>query len=127
VAAFINLLGGENMSNCCKCGKWWPHNWLCLKSLYWVFIALFYLTLVSAVYFLISAMLVPAGVFENAGQNKWFFILNTVTPILLGTIMSLTIAKMIKVLRFMKQALTPCACEAEHEVTTEEVVEEESK
>ena len=115
------------MSNCCKCGKWWPHNWLCLKSLYWVVIALFYLTLVSAVYFLISAMLVPAGVFENAGQNKWFFILNTVTPILLGTIMSLTIAKMIKVLRFMKQALTPCACEAEHEVTTEEVVEEESK
>lgn len=115
------------MSNCCKCGKWWPHNWLCLKSLYWVFIALFYLTLVSAVYFLISAMLVPAGVFENAGQNKWFFILNTVTPILLGTIMSLTIAKMIKVLRFMKQALTPCACEEEHEVTTEEVVEEESK
>ena len=115
------------MSKCCKCAKWWPHNWLCLKHLYYVFIALFYLTLVSALYFFICAMLVPAGVFENAGQNKWFFILNTITPILLGMIMSLTLAKIIKVLRKIKHAVAPCACAAQPEVNTQEVVEKESK
>ncbi len=115
------------MSKCCKCAKWWPHNWLCLKNLYYVFIALFYLTLVSALYFLISALLVPAGAFENVGQNKWFFILNTLTPILLGSLLSLTIAKIIKVLRKIKHAVAPCGCEVKPEVTVEEVVAEESK
>ena len=80
------------MSKCCKCAKWWPHNWLCLKHLYYVFI-----------------------------------ILNTITPILLGMIMSLTLAKIIKVLRKIKHAVAPCACAAQPEVTAEAVVEKESK
>ena len=35
---------------CCKYAKWFPHNWLCLKGLAILFLVLFYISVIYALY-----------------------------------------------------------------------------
>lgn len=116
----------------CKCAKYWPHNWLCLKGIYWTFIVLFYIALVTFVYSLISLISVPAAIYEGAGQSKWIFMFNSLVPMFIGVLGCLTVAKVLQAVRKIKKAVAPCCCsaqaeEAAPEVTIESVVEHESK
>ncbi len=107
------------MSNCCK-GKCWtkflPHNWLCLKGLYFVFVALFYVALVFAIYMAIQILTFPM----ISGKEMWMA-LGIVEAQVLGTALALlTISKVLKVLAKIKHAVAPCCC-------TEEKNKEEKK
>ncbi len=100
------------MSKCCK-GKCWckflPHNWLCLKGLYVVFVALFYLALVFAIYMAIQIITYPM----ISGKEMWIT-LGIVEAQVLGTALGLlTIAKVLKVLAKIKHAVAPCCCNEE--------------
>ena len=100
------------MSNCCK-GKCWckflPHNWLCLKGLYFVFVTLFYIAFVFAIYTAIQILTFPM----ISGKEMWIT-LGVVEAQILGTALGLlTVAKILKVLAKIKHAVAPCCCHEE--------------
>lgn len=113
----------------CKCAKYWPHNWFCLKGLYWIFVVLFYISIIAAVYFTVQLCRIPAEMYAAAGQSKLLVVMNYLIPTLLGALGFITVGTILKTLRKIKKAVAPCCCqqEEETEVTVEEVVEHESK
>lgn len=116
------------MSKCCKYAKWWPHNWLCLKGLSVIFLVLFYLSLAYAVFQAYAIFTHP----QFVGAEMWVAVLFYVGGDLAAGIGFLTVAKILKALRKIKQAVAPCACsmpetEEKSEGTIAEVVEHESK
>jgi len=111
------------MSKCCKCGKWWPHNWLCLKGLYVIFTALFYLSLAYAVLQAVTILRHPA----LTGGEMWATLGFYVVSDLAAAIGFLTVSKVLKAVRKIKKALQPCRCENESDNHIQTVVEQESK
>ena len=95
----------------CKWCRWMPHNWLCLKGLYWVFITLFYLAVAYALY--IAYLMIASPMLSGAAFWESFlsFIVNALS-IMLGF---LTVAKILKVLRKIDHAVAPCCCHGEEE------------
>ncbi len=98
------------MSNCCKCAKWFPHNWLCLRGLSYIFLALFYLTIVYGIYQVIVVL-------KNFGMMAWQPLLVFVLTDLLTAVGFLTVAKTLTVLGKIKHAVAPCCCESKKEET----------
>lgn len=94
----------------CK-NKWWPHNWLCLKGLYWIFVALFYLTIAYTVYAIYQIGVSPM----LAGADKTMMLLSVLINNLSIMLGFLTIAAILKALRKIKKAVAPCCCEAQKE------------
>lgn len=113
------------MSKCCKCGKWWPHNWLCLKGLHVFFTAMFYLALAYAVFQAVAILRHPL----LTGAEMWAALAFYVLSDLGAAIGFLTISKILGVLRKIKKAVSPCCCTREEhgENSIESVVEHESK
>lgn len=104
----------------CKMNKWWPHNWFCLKGLYYIFIVLFYLTLAYTLYWGTN-ILIHVKDFPN-GYTFWFTFLQLLFTCC-GTMLGLlTIAKILHAVRKIKKAVAPCCCDAHNEETKEEVV-----
>lgn len=107
------------MSNCCK-GKCWmkflPHNWLCLKGLYFVFVALFYIAFVFAIYMAIQILTFPM----ISGREMWTALGIVEAQILGAALGLLTVAKILKVLAKIKHAVAPCC----HEEKAKEVKKE---
>ncbi len=99
------------MSKCHKCAKWFPHNWLCLRGLSYVFIALFYLTIAFGI-FQVIAVLSQFG-FAMA----WRPLLQFVVSVLVIATLCLTVAKSLQALRAIKHAVAPCCCEGKKEET----------
>ncbi len=98
------------MSKCCK-GKCWckflPHNWLCLKGLSVLFLVCFYICLIFAVYMAIQITRHPM----ITGSEMWVALSFYVGQSLAAAVGCLTVAKVLKVLRKIKQAVAPCGCE----------------
>lgn len=115
------------MSNCCKCAKWFPHNWLCLKGLSVLFLVLFYLALVYAVFQAYAIFTHP----QLSGSEMWLAAAFYVASDLAAAVGFLTVAKVLKALRKIKNAVAPCCCAHEEPAAEEEhaveAVEEESK
>ncbi len=114
------------MSKCCKCWtKFLPHNWLCLKGLYVVFIVLFYLTLAMALY--VGANLFAYFYQYNQGAlwatlttgAMWGALAVAWAQILGGALVLLTVAKALKALRKVEHAVAPCCCQAGKETKEE--------
>ena len=106
------------MSNCCK-GKCWmkflPHNWLCLKGLYVLFVVCFYICLVFAVYMAIQIGRHPM----ITGLEMWSALAFYVGQALAAAVFCLTVSKILKALRKIDHAVSPCCCHGE-ETKTEE-------
>ena len=114
------------MSKCCKCSKWWPHNWLCLKGLSVLFLVLFYLALAYAVFQAYAIFTYPMV----HGSEMWLSAFFYVASDLAAAVGFLTVAKILKALRKIKKAVAPCACSVEEKPAPseiEKVVENESK
>ncbi len=99
------------MSNCCKYAKWWPHNWLCLKGLSVLFLVLFYLTLVFAVYQDIQIFRHPL----ITGAQMWLAVVLGTLSNLGIAVAFLTVAKVLKAIGKIKCAVAPCGCDATKE------------
>ena len=100
----------------CKWCRWLPHNWFCLRGLYWIFVTLFYLTLAYTlylVYVICTAPMLSGAAFWSA----LFGLIMNALSIMLGL---LTIAVILKVLRKIVHAVAPCCCQKEEK--KEEVV-----
>ena len=104
------------MSKCCKYAKWFPHNWLCLKGLSYTFVGIFYVAFLLGIYQAIQILLYPFPV----TSMKWGVLLNVLLIFWGGALLSLTIAKMLKALHKIKQAVAPCCCENHAEETHHE-------
>ena len=98
------------MSKCCKYAKWFPHNWLCLRGLSYVFIALFY---VALVYWICSVILV----LKNFGMTALVPVVQFTCYVFLAAAISLSIAKALAALHAIKHAVAPCCCESKKEET----------
>lgn len=94
----------------CK-NKWWPHNWLCLKGLYWIFVALFYATLAFTLYAIYQILVSPM----LTGYDMWSMLFNVLISNLSMMLGLLTVAAILKTLRKIKKAVAPCCCEAKKE------------
>lgn len=94
----------------CK-NKWWPHNWFCLRGLYWIFVALFYFTLIYTIYIVIMMSSSPMLSGETYWQTLISFLINSFSVMLI----MLTVAAVLKALRKIKGAVAPCCCEAKKE------------
>ncbi|MCQ2410275.1 MAG: hypothetical protein MJ053_01775 [Elusimicrobiaceae bacterium] len=104
------------MSKCCKCAKWLPHNWLCLKGLTVVFLVLFYIAFVYGIYQAVLVVMHPAF----TGRMMWVTLAFYLLSDWAAALGFLTIAKVLKALRKIKQAVAPCCCEGHTEEKTEE-------
>ncbi len=116
------------MSNCCKGACWCkflPHNWLCLKGLYVVFIILFYATLAFCVYMTWQIASYPL----LTGKEMWMVLGGLWAQILGAALALLTVAKVLKVLAKIKHAVAPCCCQADHaeEKTAKKAAKKEDK
>ena len=104
---------------CCKYAKWFPHNWLCLRGLSYVFIGFFYIAIGFAGVAIYQAIVV----FTNPGlYHEEALAVVTVNLLgdLAGALTSLTIAKVLGALRAIKNAVAPCTCAAKEEPAKEE-------
>ena len=92
-------------NKCC----WWPHNWLCLKGLYWVFVAFFYLAIVYTLY--VAYMMITNPMLTGVAFWESFlsFLINAVS-LMIGF---LTVAAVLKALRKIVHAVAPCCCQTE--------------
>ena len=88
---------------------WFPHNWLCLRGLYWVFITLFYLTLAVTLYWVYMLSTTPM----LTGGAYWQSLLSMLINSLSMMLGFLTIAVILKVLRKIDHAVAPCCCHGE--------------
>lgn len=113
------------MSKCCKCGKWWPHNWVCLKGLHIFFTVMFYIALVYAVVQAIAVIRHPL----ITGAEMWAAVAFYVLSDLGAAVVFLTISKILGALRKIKKAVSPCCCGREDHAENhiDSVVEHESK
>ena len=102
-----------NHKHCC----WWPHNWICLRGLYWIFVVLFYLTLAVTLYWVYALSTTPMLSGAAYWQNLLSLLLNSFS-MMLGF---LTIACILKALRKIDHAVAPCCCH-QGEEAKEEVV-----
>ena len=95
------------MSKCCKCIKWLPHNWLCLKGISISFIVLFYITLVLMIGYEIL-------IYRTSVHNvfMWYSMVVNAIAFLVTALSFLTVAKFATALRKIKKAVAPCCCEA---------------
>ena len=91
---------------CCKYAKWFPHNWLCLKGLSFLFVGLFYLAFCYAIYQAVIIFTHPT----ITGGEMWAMAAYYVLSDLAAAVGFLTIAKVLKVLRKIKEAVAPCCC-----------------
>ena len=111
------------MSKCCKGSCWTkflPHNWLCLKGLYVTFVVLFYIVFVFAIITAVEILNYPM----LSGLEMWK-VLGTVELRILGTALGLlTVAKILKSLAKIKNAVAPCCCQEEK---TEKKTKKEEK
>ena len=98
---------------CCKGAKWFPHNWLCLKGLSFLFLGLFYLAFCYAIYQAVIIFTHPT----ITGGEMWAMAAYYVLSDLAAAVGFLTIAKVLIVLRKIKKAVAPCACTADKEET----------
>ncbi len=99
----------------CKWCRWMPHNWLCLRGLYWVFIALFYLVFAYTIYMVYAVSTTPL----LSGAAYWSYLVNILVS-MFGTMLGLlTVAAILKALRKIVHAVAPCCCKEEKK---EEVV-----
>lgn len=100
------------MSNCCKGACWTkflPHNWLCLKGLYVVFVVLFYITVGFALY-----MAWQLATFPMISGREFWMALGIVEAQILGAALGLlTVSKILKTLAKIKHAVAPCCCQEE--------------
>ncbi len=104
------------MSNCCcKYAKWFPHNWLCLKGLYYVFVSVFYLVLIA----LIAQIVIIANYPFASSAEMWQALISTLVQNLFVAVGALAVAKILNALRKIKQAVAPCCCETKKEETKE--------
>ena len=103
-----------NHKYCCG----FPHNWFCLRGLYWIFVTLFYLTIAYTIYLVYVITTSPMLTGAAYWQSLIGLLLNALS-IMLGF---LTVACILKTLRKIKQAVAPCCCEKEKEEKKEEVV-----
>jgi len=99
------------MSKCCKCAKWWPHNWLCLKGLSVLFLVLFYVAFVFAIYQTIAILMLPGMTWKETIGLLFNYTLSD----LAAAVMFLTMSKILKTLGKIKHAVAPCCCETHHE------------
>lgn len=99
----------------CKC-KWWPHNWFCLKGLYWTFVTLFYLTLAYTLYevYLLTASPMIEGTYY------WLSLLVVVLSRLGVALLFITIAKVLQALFKIKKVVAPCSCSEKEQVEFKE-------
>ena len=97
-------------NKCC----WWPHNWFCLKGLYWTFVGFFYLAIaytLYGVYQIVSSPMLSGSLFW--GSLFSFLIMQFCIVVGLATL-----AAVLKALRKIVHAVAPCCC---HEEKKEEV------
>ena len=97
------------MSNCCKGACWTrflPHNWLCLKGLYVLFVVLFYLAVAFAIYIACQLATYPM----LSGREFWMALVVAEAQILSGALAALTVSKILKALAKIKHAVAPCCC-----------------
>lgn len=99
-----------NKKHCC----WWPHNWFCLKSLYWIFVAFFYLSIVYTIYVVCVMAKSPMLTGQVFWETLFSFLINACSIMLAF----LTVAAVLKALRKIVHAVAPCCC---HEEKKEEV------
>ncbi len=92
-----------------KCCCWFPHNWLCLKGLYWTFVTLFYLTIAYTIYVVYAISTTPMLSGAAYWESLVSLLLNAFS-IMLGF---LTIAGILKALRKIVHAVAPCSCQKE--------------
>lgn len=104
----------------CK-NKWWPHNWFCLKCLYWVFVVLFYLTFAYAIYITYAMTATPMLTGRVYVETLFSFLLSA-GSVMLGFI---TIAKLIQAVAKIKKAVAPCCCEMKDEAVVVVSTQEE--
>ncbi len=104
------------MSKCCKCAKWFPHNWLCLKGLSVVFLVLFYIAFVFGIYQAILVFKHPAFTGRMMYITAGLYLL-TDWATALGF---LTVAKILTALRKIKHAVAPCCCDGHTEEKKQE-------
>ena len=117
----------------CK-NKWWPHNWLCLRGLYWVFVAIFYIILVTTIYQLAQSIYYICVTWNNPMVDtgaQWVNLLGFLLGAISYMLIPLTVAVILKTLRKIKGAVAPCCCEAKQEKAAVEATvtstEEEKK
>lgn len=101
---------------CCKYAKWFPHNWLCLRGLYFLFLGLFYLAFCYSIYQAVVIFAHPT----ITGAEMWTMVAYYVLSDWAAAICFLTLAKVLKVLRKIKQAVAPCGCSAQEETAKTE-------
>ena len=94
---------------------WFPHNWLCLKGLYWIFVTLFYLTLTYTLYLVYVVCTAPM----LSGVAFWSALLGLILNSLSIMLGLLTVAVILKALHKIVHAVAPCCCHGEKK---EEVV-----
>ena len=110
------------MSKCHTYMKWFPHNWLCLRGLSFLFLGLFYLAFGFAIYQAIAIFAHPG----LTGAEMWVTVAYYVLSDLAAAIGFLTLAKVLGALYKIKKAVAPCCCGAE-EKTVQEPAQEETK
>ena len=97
------------MSNCCKGACWTrflPHNWLCLKGLSVLFLVAFYVCLAFAIFMAFQISMHPM----ITGSDKLVALGFYVGQSLAAAVFCLTMAKILKALRKIKEAVAPCCC-----------------
>ena len=98
------------MSKCCKCWtRFLPHNWLCLKGLSILFLVCFYICLAFAIFMAVQIGKHPM----ITGAEKWMALAFYVGQSLAAAVGCLTMAKILKALGKIKQAVAPCCCHNE--------------
>lgn len=108
-----------NHKYCC----WFPHNWFCLKGLYWIFVTLFYLTIAYTIYLVYvistSPMLTGAAYWQSL-----FGLLFNAFGYMLGFV---TMAVILKILFKIVHAVAPCCCHNKEEKKEEVVATKQDK
>ena len=101
------------MSKCCKDNTCWtkflPHNWLCLKGLSVLFLVVFYIAIVFAVYMAFQISMHPMV----TGREMWIALGYYVGQALVTAVFCLTVSKILKALAAIKHAVAPCCCGTE--------------
>lgn len=97
------------LNKCCKYAKFLPHNWICLKGLYFLFLGVFYLVCCYGVYQAVMILIYPQASWAQKGMMAAQYLLNDA----IVAIAFLTLAKVLHALYAIKKAVAPCCCTAE--------------
>jgi len=99
----------------CKKNKWWPHNWFCLKGLYWIFVVLFYIVLAFVLWNIGQMIYVAKTNPAFTGALFWETFVSfsiQAASFLLGL---LTVSVILKALHKIVHAVAPCCCQDKKE------------